>query len=189
MYLNGGLSFSLALHHVICFALYRIGIFSIEQLHQKIFKKLFRGQIAEPFQNWADVFAQEKWEKLIYAPALKCLQEAKKQGHYTVILSSAPNFLVKFLAERFNVDAWESTHYDIDNTGRFSSISHWMLSESKADYVRKLIKDYGISKQQVTVYSDSIQDLAFLESAGTAIGVNPDRALRKLCKSNQWKIL
>jgi HAD superfamily phosphoserine phosphatase-like hydrolase len=189
LYRHGAISSTVALHHAISYMLHYLGHYSIPEAHQIIFKRLFQGQPAQPFKNFAAEFVQEQWHQLVYAPARQCLQAAKQQGHYTVILSSAPSFLVKLLAERFNVDAWDATHYDTDSTGRFNAISKWMLSESKAQYVNDVVKRFGITKQQVTVYSDSIQDLAFLESAGTSIGVNPDRALRKICKRNHWTIL
>ena len=117
------------------------------------------------------------------------LETAKEFGHYTVILSSSPDFLVKHITNRFEVDEWGATEYTLDQEGNFCSIRRTMEGEVKANYIHELVQKRGIPKDKITAYSDSHLDLPFLKAAGKAIAVNPDRTLRKICKKNNWKII
>lgn len=172
-----------------CYGLHKIGLFSIPQVQQKIFRHLFLGTHSSVIAPLAAVFLDEHFEKMLNLPVVQLLRQAQEAGHWTVILSSSPDFLVKLIAERLNVDAWESTRFEVDRNKRFCRISRMLLSQDKARYVGQVGKRWGIAREKMTAYSDSILDLEFLESVGCPVAVNPDRALRAVCKQNDWLVL
>jgi 3-deoxy-D-manno-octulosonate 8-phosphate phosphatase KdsC-like HAD superfamily phosphatase len=46
----------------------------------------------------------------------------------------------------------------------------------------------GLDLRRCTAYSDSINDVPMLSTAGTAVAVNPDPALRELARRRGWEI-
>jgi HAD superfamily phosphoserine phosphatase-like hydrolase len=182
-------SFLTMLYLTGCYGLHTLGYISIQKLQEKIFKKIFLGRPFLAVESLARSFLEQNFSRMLYLPAIGQLQLAKKEGHYTVILSSSPHFLVSLFAERFGVDEWDATHYAVDSAQHFSAISQFMLGEGKARYVTELAKRLNIPKEKISAYTDSHHDLPFLQSAGVAMGVNPNKRLRALCKQNNWQIL
>jgi HAD superfamily hydrolase (TIGR01490 family) len=172
-----------------CNLRFTLGLLSIQSLHQTAFDRLFRGKALSLVQKWAEDFVESNFESLIYQPACEKLRQAQRSGHMTAILSSSPAFLVEPIAKRFGVSVWQSTEYAVDENQNFCRISKLVLGEDKALFIEGLLKRQGLSKYNVTAYSDSYHDLAFLECAGTPIGVNPDRKLRSICLNKNWTII
>lgn len=165
------------------------GLLSLKNLHQVGFKYLFRGQSEPLVKQWIEDFLNEDFEKCLYKPALDKLREAQSAGHLTIILSNSPDFIVEAVAKRLGIPQWRSTEYALDKERRFCHILRIMYGEDKATAVEELRKEYRLTKSAVTAYTDSHLDLPFLMIAGTAIGVNPDRQLRAICKKNNWPII
>lgn len=170
-----------------CHACYLVGYYSIPELHHRAFHYLFKGSSASLIDNWVEEFLVKYFNHLLYQPAILELRKAQESGHQVVILSSAPDFIVAAIAKRLGVSLWKCTEYAIDQNGFFSHIEKLMLGEDKALYIKKL-KDSN-KALIVKAYSDSYFDISFLNAASEAIGVNPDRKLRALCKKNHWMII
>ena len=117
------------------------------------------------------------------------LQLAQQLGHYTLILSNSPSFLVKKIAEYFHVDEWFSTEYEIDKEKNLCHIAFMMQGEEKASVVKKIATKLCIPVENITAYSDSFFDLPLLLSSGASIAVNPDRKLRRVAQLHNWPIL
>ncbi len=189
LYRHGFLSVFNMLYSLSCYCLHKQGVFSIADLQRKIFQRFFLGLSQTVIQAQVKQFLDIHLNELIYPPAMERLRQAQRAGHCTVILSSSPGFLVGALAERLGVDVWDATEYAVDKNHCFCSIEYFMLSDDKADFIESLTQHLGVTKQVVTAYSDSILDLSFLQTAGQAVGVNPDRALRAHCLQNNWPII
>lgn len=171
------------------YALHKMGFFTIAALHQRNFEVLFSGRALADFQRHATAFLDRYWDECVYSPAIKKLDAAKQHGHYTVILSGSPDFLVAPIAQRLGVDEWQATRYAVDVYGKLSGISYVLEGDGKSDYVSILSERLGIARASSTAYSDSILDEPLLLAAGNAVGVNPDRKLRALCRRRQWEII
>jgi HAD superfamily hydrolase (TIGR01490 family) len=189
LYKKGVFSFFAMLYLAGCYTLHSLHIISIPTLQNLIFKKLFLGRSYSEMQEHANAFFEQHFYRILYLPAIIRLQQVQQEGQYTVILSSSPDFLVKLCAERLKVDAWAATEYALDRNNCFSKISKFMLGEAKASYLQALGEFLAIPKKDMTAYSDSHLDLPFLQAAGTAVGVNPNKILRILCEENNWAIL
>jgi HAD superfamily hydrolase (TIGR01490 family) len=167
----------------------RMGLLSLQALHDEAFKRLFFGRSLESIKSLVQLFIDRHFEEMIYRPAYEELQQAKEKGHFTAILSSSPDFLVSKIAARFGVNEWMATKYDVDSNQKFNRISHLVQGEDKSQYVRHLLVKFGLDKRDVTAYSDSHLDLPFLQAAGHAVGVNPNRKLLAICKRNHWRTI
>lgn len=162
---------------------------SLSALHQKIFKYLFHGHSLKQIHSYVNDFLNEEFDDMVRHSVVKLLKQAQAENHYTVILSSSPDFIVSRLAERLGVHEWKSSTYGANEGGFLDNVSWIMDGEDKARYVKVLQEKWGIQPRLTTVYSDSYLDLPVLKMAGRAVGVCPDRYLRKICLQEGWKIL
>jgi HAD superfamily hydrolase (TIGR01490 family) len=158
-------------------------------LHQNHFDEFFAGKQHQIFEEQAQLFVEECCTSLIYAPAFRRLVNLRDNGHYVVILSGSPTFLVKPMAKHFGIAQGVGTEYAVDAAGHFSHVSHVMDGPDKAQFAQEIAEELEISRRDIEAYSDSHFDLPLLQIAGKAVGVNPNKKLRKLCISNGWEIL
>lgn len=177
------------LYYVGCYVLHKINVLDIGQIHQKIFNTLFFDKPADEFIKQANEFLDHNLNSMLYLPAMERLEQAKRENHHTVILSSSPEFLVEEIAKRWGVDEWKGTRFQLDKQRRFSAIADLMDGERKSSYLRTLSAQLSIPLSACIAYSDSILDLPLLKMAGKAVGVRPDSKLKSICKKHQWEII
>ena len=159
----------------------------LEALHRKVFQRLLNGKCFRSLSAHIPHFIETHLEDLIYYPALQKLRLAQHLGHYTMILSNAPNFLVKEISERLGVSDWKASEYEVDKDAKLCQISLILQGKEKAKCVRDVSRKLKIPKSEITAYSDSFYDLPFLQCAGTAIVVNPDKKLQKYSLKSSWE--
>jgi HAD superfamily hydrolase (TIGR01490 family) len=186
---KGVLPLSALGHASYCYLRLQMGRLSLFDLHQTIFHKILRGLPVEQLEEHVGAFIEQVISRALYAPATACLKLAQHLGHHTAIFSTAPQFLVREIARFFEVGTWEATEYAVDRENRLCSVERVVQGEDKANFVFAMEKGLGLSRDQVTAYSDSYLDLPFLLSAGTAVAVNPDRKLRAHSKHSSWSII
>lgn len=172
-----------------CYGLHKMGGLSLPATHEKIFRNLFQGRSHAIFTQLAREFVKDNIHKMIYTPALNKLREVQQFGHYIVLLSSSPAFLVRLIAEHLGIKEYHATEYELDKQGNFVSIRNVLDGQGKAQFLQDLINRSGIPIDKVSAYTDSHLDLPLLYQAGNAIGVNPDYKLRAICKKNGWDII
>lgn len=162
---------------------------SLVQLHTKIFERLLRGRSLKVIEENVEPFLQEYLSSRIYAPALAELRLAQHLGHYTLILSNSPSFLVEKIAQALGFNEWRATQYAVDNELNLCHIASIMQGKEKASCMQEIADRLSIDKDKITAYSDSFLDLPFLQAAGTPVAVNPDRKLRRFSEQHKWPIL
>lgn len=182
------LSAASMIYCVACYASHKMGLLSLVRLHQAIFRRIFLNRSYAIYEKYARLFIEEYCTDIDYFPAVECLNKAIQAGHYTAIISSSPNFIVKEFARKYNVNNWFGTSYDINAQGRMTGISI-LDPMAKKDCLLNLSSTLHISPRAVDAYSDSHLDLPFLLAAGKGIGVNPDKQLKKICLIKNWEII
>jgi len=183
------LPYSSLLYSCLCYIKHIFFGMSLTALHTKIFDTLLRGKSLQVLEASVEPFLQEYLSARIYLPVVAQLRRAQHLGHYTLILSSSPSFLVEKIAAWLNVDEWRATQYAVDSEQRLCHIAAIMQGEEKASCVQEIAGKLAIAKDKITAYSDSFLDLPLLLSAGAKVAVNPDRKLRRFSKLHQWSIL
>jgi HAD superfamily hydrolase (TIGR01490 family) len=162
---------------------------SLSDLHDRVFQHLLRGRALERIEERVEPFLQNYLFSQIYPPVLAQLRLAQHLGHYTLILSNSPSFLVGKIALLLGVNEWRATQYAVDKEKKLCHITSIMQGAEKASCVQEIAARLSIGKEQITAYSDSFLDLPLLLTAGTPIAVNPDRKLRRFSEANKWSIL
>ena len=160
---------------------------TLEQLHHSVFRKLLRGMPLKTLSDYVYSFVERELETLLYQPAMERLRLAQHEGHFTMILSNSPGFLVGPIASKLQVDDWRASEYRVDKDQKLCQIALILHGETKAFWVHRISHYLGIRQQEVTAYSDSYLDLPFLQSAGIPVVVNPDSKLKKISKEKNWE--
>ncbi len=180
-------AFSFFFHSCLYNIRHRFFGLGLEQLHRKVFKRLLHGKGFHELLAHVPQFIETHLEDLIYMPAFQMLRRAQHLGHYTMILSNAPSFLVKEIAERLGVCDWKASEYEVDKDHKLCQISLILQGKEKAKCVLEYSRKWRVPRSDITAYSDSFYDLPFLQCAGNAVVVNPDRKLHKYSIKFAWK--
>lgn len=183
------ISLASMLYCVGCYSLHKIGKLSLSGVHEKIFKSLFFGHSQERFKHLAVDFVEDNLSRMQYLPAIQRLDESRRKGQFTVILSSSPAFIVHLIAKKLGVHEYLATEYEIDKDGKFVSVGHVLDGEGKARFLQGFSSRICVEPINITAYTDSILDMPLLMQVGTAVGVNPDNKLRAVCVKKGWEII
>jgi phosphoserine phosphatase len=162
---------------------------SLEELHYHVFNKLLKGCSMESLEAHVEEFVKQFLPRAIYEPAFRELQRAKQRGDYIVLLSSAPDFLVRAFASYFQISHWDSTVYGVDKKRQLCNIAKLMVGTKKKQSLLEIRRQLGLTKEQTVVYSDSHDDLPLFMQAGDPVAVNPDRRLAKIAKQLNWRVI
>ncbi len=174
---------------LLCYLCHKMGLMSVSLLHREACYHFFCGKSVPELKVHIDNFLNANLSKVLNEPIIGRFHEAKHQGHYTVLLSSSPDFLVSEIAKRLGFHDWAATEYILSKDQTIEEIGQLMEGETKADYVRRLQQRMSFKAEHMTAYTDSILDLAFLEAVGNPVAVNPDRKLRKLSNERGWPVI
>ena len=183
------LPFSTLFHSFLFYIRHSAGWLSLEDMHQKVFFHYLQGYPLNVLEDEVKLFVTKIKESDYYLPAFQHFQRAKEMGHYTVLLSSSPSFLVQPLSDFFGFDESFSSVYEVDKENNLCHISSILQGEGKAKILTELVDKLGVAMENTVAYSDSHLDLSFLQEAGAAVAVNPDNKLRRVAKEKRWLII
>lgn len=177
------------LYCLFCYYRHKLFGMSLEDLHNKVFNKVFCGVPVSLLEQHMKSFLEESFQGACYVPSVSRLNKVKEEGHYVIILSNAPEFVVAPIAQRFGVHEWRGSRYDVDDEGDLVGINGLIEGKDKAKYVIMLADHLKIPKKNISAYTDSYLDLPLLECVGTAVGVQPEKKLYKWCHQHNCEIL
>jgi HAD superfamily hydrolase (TIGR01490 family) len=126
----------------------------------------------------------------IYPQARRLIEALKGQGRQVVLATSSLDLIVRPLAEELGIQEVIATTLEFAEgrcTGRFAEGP--LLKEKKREKVHDFIRRRGTDWQQCAFYTDSVNDLALLESVADPVAVNPDRRLRRIASRRRWRVL
>jgi HAD superfamily hydrolase (TIGR01490 family) len=122
----------------------------------------------------------------VFADALALAQGHRDGGERLYLVSATLQEILDALAAELGFDGAAGTVAEVED-GRYTGRLGRVLD--KAEAVRELAARDGLDLASSTAYSDSASDLAFLETVGTPVAVNPDRALRRTARERGWQVL
>ncbi len=150
---------------------------------------LLRGLPVVTLQELLGDAMEDVLRPLLYADPLELLERHRERGERTYIVSASLQEIVQHVARDLGFDgAFGSTCEIVDDVYTGVSLRP-CYGQHKADAVRELATREGIDLARSTGYSDSHSDLAFLETVGKPIAINPDRRLRRIAESRGWPIV
>ena len=110
----------------------------------------------------------------------------KAQNHKMFFISGSPAYLVKRMAEKYDVEEYRGTQYILDENNNFTGeIVQMWDSESKHNAIMELVQKYDIDLSQSYSYGDTNGDFSMLKMMGHPIAINPAKELLKNIKSDE----
>jgi HAD superfamily phosphoserine phosphatase-like hydrolase len=161
----------------------------LSDLHHKIFDRFLCGFPLHQLYSYLNDFIFSYVPSSLYVPVFNFLRQAQHLGHYTMVLSSSPDFLVKQIADFLGVDEWKASEYSVDNKQMLSHVSSVMDGEMKAKHVLATAQKLNVSNENIIAFTDSFLDLPLLLAAGRRFCVKPDRKLHRFSLEQGWTII
>jgi HAD superfamily hydrolase (TIGR01490 family) len=149
---------------------------------------LTKGWDRQEVENIVREALEEVVDPYIYQEALDLIALHRALGRRLYVVSSAPEEVVRPLAERLGVEeviATQAETVDGKYTGR---LAFYCYEKGKAKAIEETAAKEGLDLSASYAYSDSITDLPMLELVGNPVAVNPDRELRRIAERRGWKI-
>lgn len=126
---------------------------------------------------------------LVYREALEAAETHEARGEPVFVVSGALQEIVERLAGELGFAGALGSRAEVEGGLYTGRLSRRLLGAEKAVGLEELAAAESLDLATSTAYSDSHSDLAFLESVGTPVAVNPDRELRWLAESRGWAVL
>jgi HAD superfamily hydrolase (TIGR01490 family) len=150
---------------------------------------LLRGVPVDELQEVVGDAMEPVLRPLIYAEPLALLEEHRARGESTYIVSASLYEIVQHIADDLGFDGAIGSRCEIvDGVYTGKSLCP-CYGEFKAQAVQEIAEQHGIDLSRSTAYSDSHTDLAFLETVGNPIAVNPDGPLHEIAAARHWPVL
>lgn len=122
----------------------------------------------------------------VYVFSRNQLEFHRSNGHLIFFISGSPDFLVKEMAEKYNVTEFRATKYLYDEYGKFTGeiVPMWH-SEGKDKVCNEIIEKYDIDTKKSYAYGDTTGDLSMLRRFGNAYTINPSKKLLERIKKDE----
>lgn len=135
---------------------------------------------------------EEAWQPvlrpLVYREALDVAAMHEARGEPVYIVSGALQEVVDRLATELGFAGAIGSRAEVED-GRYTGrLARRLLGAEKAVGLAELAGAEGLDLAGSAAYSDSHSDVAFLESVGTPVAVNPDRELKRIAEDRGWAV-
>jgi putative phosphoserine phosphatase/1-acylglycerol-3-phosphate O-acyltransferase len=144
---------------------------------------------AEMLELWQRLF-RKKIANNQFPEAWHLVRAHQRMCHTVAIASSATPYQAMPLAQEWDIAHLICTQPMIRNgklTGGIFGTPAW--GEGKAAAVRRFASQHGITLTQSYGYANGNEDLAFLNTVGHAIAVNPKPHLAEVASEKSWPVL
>ncbi len=149
---------------------------------------ILRGLPVELLQEIVEQAWKPVLRPLVYREALDAAQTHEARGEPVYIVAGALQEVVDRLAAELGFAGALGSRAEVEDGLYTGRLARRLLGAEKAAGLGELADAGSIDLGGSTAYSDSHADLAFLESVGTPVAVNPDRELRRIAESRGWAV-
>lgn len=174
---------------IITYGLHKIGLFSLERVHNVAIAWIFKGRSAEEIAELASLFWDIHLVNLLRPKLIEQLELHKTQKFTNVLSSSSPSFLVEPIAKKLGFDRSQSSQYLVDKEGKFVRILVLVNGNEKKNHLEAIVSSSGSKQVFTTAYTDSHLDLPLLLKVNKPVCVNPDSKLRRFAEQYSWEII
>jgi HAD superfamily hydrolase (TIGR01490 family) len=148
------------------------------------------GHKADELVAWGKEIAEERILPRVYADIVKVIDDHKRKGDLTFLVTAAPIELAGTISDALEMTGAIATVSEIDSAGYYTGrlVGQVMHGPAKAKAVAEVAAERGIELAECAAYSDSVNDLPLLESVGFPHAVNPEHELRRIATARGWPI-
>ncbi len=158
-----------------------------------VFKKnkaYLAGLGVEAVAGLAEAFVDEVLVPRLRRRLIERLEIHRSSGETIVLLTGAPDFIARPLAERLGADDWCATKC-VAREGVYTADppAEHPFGEAKLEFARDICRQNGWDILECWAYADSAYDLALLEGVGRPVAAYPDRTLARVAMDRGWEVL
>ena len=126
----------------------------------------------------------------VYPQMLEVAWAHQDEGRPVYIVTAASHELAEMLAHVLSFDGGIGARSEIVE-GRYTGRPDgpFTYREGKAEAIRGLAEQEGISLADSYAYSDSESDLPMLRAVGHPVAVNPDAPLLRIAREEGWEVM
>lgn len=164
----------------------RLDVQAYQDFCQELLGRTDMVQLAE----WHREFMSDCIEPIILSKGEALLAEHRKAADRVVIITATNRFITAPIAARLGVDTLLATECEIINgryTGRSTDVP--CFQEGKVTRLNRWLGETGLSLDDSSFYSDSINDLPLLEQVTHPVAVDPDPKLRAEAEKRGWPVI
>lgn len=141
-------------------------------------------------ERLATRYVMEEIVPRISHQALANLAQHRAAGHFLVILTGCPDFLIAPLSPHLKADIVVCGRLE-RHAGRFTgaALSPYPYGVGKRLLLNQLAVTQAIDLAQSYAYADRLSDLEVLSAVGYPAVINPGRRLARIAKARGWEVL
>ncbi len=153
-------------------------------------KAYLAGLRVEPIAASADAFVRQELKPRLIPELLRRLEVHRGAGEVIVLLTGAPDFIARPLAELVGAALWRATRCSREN-GVYTAEppAEHPFGATKLSYAQEICREVGAELSECAAYADSAYDLPLLERVGRPVAAHPDRALKRAARRAGWEVL
>jgi len=149
-----------------------------------------QGLYADELRGHAHACFERHLRKRITSGAIRQIRKHLLSGHFVLIASGSPQFIVDEVGRHLRVHAALGTRTRIvDGKATDEILPPVVFREGKRDAVEAVAGRMDLDLAQSFLYSDSIADVPLFESVGNPVVVNPKAPFREVAERRGWEIV
>jgi len=148
------------------------------------------GLRADEIKAHAHVCFERHLRKRITAGAVRQIRKHLLSGHFVILASGSPQYIVDEIGRHLRVHAAVGTRTRIvDGRATDEIIPPVVFQEGKREVIEKLAARYGLDLARSWLYSDSIADIPLFEAVGNPVVVNPKDPFLAVAERRGWEVV
>ena len=170
--------------------LYKVGLVKNPRKPMKYGLSFIKGRRNVEAEKIIQDFFNTVLVNKFYPDAVKIIKEHQKAGRIVILVSNAPDILVKKISDYLMIENYLATVLEIaDGMYTGNIIGDIMYGEQKMNSINIFIELHNLSLENSWGYADHDSDAFVLKKVTHPYAVNPSSGLRTLASKNNWPIL
>ncbi|MGL4345425.1 MAG: HAD-IB family hydrolase [Cellulosilyticaceae bacterium] len=121
----------------------------------------------------------------VYTYSRQKIKWHKGQGHQVIAISGSPLELVREMSNKYGMDDFRGTIYEVDEMGAYSGeITPMWDAVSKRRAILEMVEKYDIDLTESYAYGDTAGDFTMLSMVGHPFAINPTKELLSLIQGD-----
>ena len=148
------------------------------------------GLRADELKAHARACFERHLRKRITSGAVRQIRKHLLSGHFVVIASGSPQYIIDEVATHLRVHAALGTRTRIvDGRATDQILPPVVFREGKREAVEKVCEQWDLDLSRSWLYSDSPADTPLFEAVGHPVVVNPKPAFREEAEQRGWRVV
>jgi HAD superfamily hydrolase (TIGR01490 family) len=148
-----------------------------------------QGLYADDLRAHAHACFERHLRKRITSGAMRHIRRHLLSGHFVLIASGSPQYIVDEVGRHLRVHAAIGTRTRIvDGKATDQIVPPVVFREGKRAAVEAVLERWDLDPARSWLYSDSVADVPLFEAVGNPVVVNPKVPFRALAERRGWEV-